>query len=189
VNGVQVTRYGGGVVNRLDDVVSGALEVLDSHGLEFCSMRRVAGHLGIQPSALYHHVPDKQTLLALMADEIVAGVVVPSAGSIEQRAETVCRSLRSAMLAIRDGADVVATASAFRLGASRVEAELAQVLGDRIGARTLLLFVFGHAQATQMHQLASSVGVIEPDSDLDDSFDRGLHIVLAGLAAGREFVR
>lgn len=60
--------------NSLVDVVAAALRVLGAQGLEGCSMRRVAAELGVQPSALYHHVPDKQTLLALMADDIVAGV-------------------------------------------------------------------------------------------------------------------
>jgi AcrR family transcriptional regulator len=170
------------VANSLDDVVSGALGVLDSHGLEFCSMRRVAASLGVQPSALYHHVPDKQTLLALMADRIVADVRVPATGTGAARAGAVAHALRDAMLAIRDGADVVATASAFRLGVSRVEVELTEALGDRDAARTLLLFVFGHTQATQMHRLASSVGAIDPDPDLDGSFGRGLAIVLRGLS-------
>ena len=171
------------MVNSLDDVITGALGVLDTHGLEFCSMRRVASAVGVQPSALYHHVPDKQTLLALMADRIVVGVHAPTDGSRDERALAVCHGLRDAMLSIRDGADVVATASAFRLGVSRIESELTEVLGDRDGARTLLLFVFGHTQATQMHRLASSFGVVESDSDLDASFDRGLAIVMRGLAA------
>ncbi len=170
------------MANSLDDVITGALGVLDTHGLEFCSMRRVAAALGVQPSALYHHVPDKQTLLALMADRIVADVRAPDDGPREKRALALCHGLRDAMLSIRDGADVVATASAFRLGASRIEADLVEVLGDRDGARTLLLFVFGHTQATQDHRLASTVGVVDPDPDLDASFDRGLAIVMRGLA-------
>ncbi|MGJ9423134.1 TetR/AcrR family transcriptional regulator [Aeromicrobium sp. CF3.5] len=169
------------MANSLDDVVSAALTVLDTHGLEFCSMRRVAAALDVQPSALYHHVSDKQTLLALMADRIVEGVGVADGGPPEKRAADVAHALRDAMLSVRDGADVVATASAFRLGVSRVEAELAVALDDRDGARTLLLFVFGHTQATQMHRLASGVGAIDPDPDLDESFDRGLAIVLRGL--------
>ncbi len=169
------------MANNLDDVVTGALGVLDSHGLEFCSMRRVASALGVQPSALYHHVPNKQTLLALMADRLVAEVEVPTDGPIEKRAAELAHALRAAMLAVRDGAEVVATASAFRLGVSRIESDLAEALDDRDGARTLLLFVFGHTQATQMHRLASGVGAIEPDPDLDASFDRGLQIVLRGL--------
>ncbi|MTB88469.1 TetR family transcriptional regulator [Aeromicrobium senzhongii] len=159
------------MANSLDDVVSGALRVLDQYGLEFCSMRRVAGELGVQPSALYHHVPDKQTLLALMADRIVADVEV---GADPQKAAL---ALREAMMAVRDGADVVATASAFRLGDSRIENELAAITSPDV-ARTLLLYVFGHTQATQMHRQAAQVGIVAEDPDLDASFARGLALIL-----------
>ncbi len=234
--------------NSRSDVVAAALRVLDAHGLEFCSMRRVAAELDVQPSALYHHVPNKQALLALMADEITRPVVAASgsaphaesassgpvsAGSVfsgssepgsfagddsgsrteprsaasldgAARARALCRSLREAMLAVRDGADVVATASAYRLGASRVETELADLVGSD-GARTLLLFTFGHAQSTQTQRQAiefgALVGVVPgatdgagadasadpaaPEAGLDGleaSYERGLDIILAGLA-------
>ena len=143
-------------------------------------MRRVAGQLQVQPSALYHHVSDKQTLLALMADRIVQDVTAAPEGSVAQRAASLCRELRDALLSIRDGAEVVATASAFRLGASQVESDLADLVGVD-AARTLLLFVFGQSQATQTHRMASSVGAIPADDDLDASFERGLAIVLRGI--------
>ena len=53
------------------DVIDRALAVLDDYGLESLTMRRLAAELGVQPSALYHHVPNKQSLLAAVADEIV----------------------------------------------------------------------------------------------------------------------
>jgi TetR/AcrR family tetracycline transcriptional repressor len=162
-------------MNR-DDIVTGALEVLDSWGLEYTSMRRVAGALDVQPSALYHHVANKQTLLGLMADRIVAGVGV--------NADLVDTShrLREAMLSVRDGAEVVATASAFRLGLSELESDLAKQSSPDI-ARTLLIYVVGHTQATQLHRQASQLGAIEADPDGvesfgDASFDRGLEILL-----------
>jgi len=166
--------------NSRADVVSAALRVLAEHGLEFCSMRRVAAELGVQPSALYHHVPDKQTLLALMADEIVREA---TAARHEDPTE-LCHALRRAMLAVRDGADVVATASAFRLGASRVEAQLGALVGAD-GARTLLLYTFGHAQSTQMYSQAAVFGALTDaaDDDFDGSFARGIAIILAGLEA------
>lgn len=155
--------------NSLADVVAAALRVLDEQGLEGCSMRRVASALDVQPSALYHHVPNKQTLLALMADEIVGGVGAPAAtrGAPEPSgadtgagaARSLCIALREAMLAVRDGADVVATASAFRLGASDIEQRLAGLVGAD-GARTLLLYTFGHAQSTQTHRQAAAFGAL-----------------------------
>lgn len=182
--------------NTRADVVSAALRVLAAQGLEACSMRRVAASLDVQPSALYHHVPNKQSLLALMADEIVRGVTASAARSapdgtaVDPRA--LCISLRNAMLAIRDGADVVATAEAFQLGSSGIERSLATAVGAD-GARTLLLFTFGHAQSTQTHRQAAEFGaLLDPvgtestdaealAADLDASFERGLDIILAGL--------
>ncbi|MBL3688226.1 TetR/AcrR family transcriptional regulator [Leucobacter zeae] len=201
--------------NSLADVVAAALRVLDAQGLENCSMRRVAAELEVQPSALYHHVADKQSLLALMADEIVrngavvsrgpgpmpagASAIAASAASAASAARTICVRLRAAMLAVRDGADVVATAAAFRLGASAVEDRLAEAVG-RDGARTLLLYTFGQTQQTQTHRQAAAFGALvdpapradaaQPDGDptdgLDASFGRGLDIILAGLAASSE---
>jgi hypothetical protein len=101
------------------------------------------------------------------------------------------------MLAVRDGADVVATAAAFRLGASDVERWLTALVGAD-GARTLLLYTFGHAQSTQTHRQAAALGalidpaalprrdaaaVADPERDLDASFERGLAIILRGLDA------
>jgi len=180
--------------NSRADVVEAALRVLDTQGLEFCSMRRVAAELGIQPSALYHHVPNKQSLLALMADEIVAGVAPgasnpgASATGGEDDASSLCHSLRRALLAIRDGADVVSTALAFRLGASALEARLAALVGDD-GARTLLLYTFGQAQETQTRLQARDVGALldegeipaDLEAQLAASFDRGIAIILRGL--------
>ncbi|MEJ6488572.1 TetR family transcriptional regulator [Leucobacter sp. USCH14] len=198
--------------NTLADVVSAALRVLDQQGLEGCSMRRVAAALDVQPSALYHHVPNKQTLLARMADVIVGGVAAgdalatdadPRAEPGAERARRVCLEMRSAMLAVRDGADVVATAAAFRLGSSDVE----QRLGEWVGAdaaRALLFYTFGQAQSTQTHLQAASLGALiapeggqaalaaeadeagpDPAAELDASFERGLDIIIAGLASER----
>lgn len=185
--------------NSLADVVAAALRVLDAQGLEGCSMRRVAAALDVQPSALYHHVPNKQSLLALMADEIVAGVLpaevnarvasgIADADERADRARFICMSLRAVMLAVRDGADVVATAAAFRLGSSAIEDRLAALVGVD-GARTMLLFTFGHAQSTQTHAQAAAAGALAAGAgdtaDLDASFARGLTIILAGLRPER----
>lgn len=170
---------------RRADLVSAGLRVLHEHGLEQCSMRRVAAELQLQPSALYHHVANKQTLLSLMADEIVRGVD----GS---DARAVCLTLRESLLAVRDGAEVVAAASAFRLGASAVEGRLARLVGID-GARTLLLYTFAHAQATQTQLQASALGALPaspgvpgpaPDPDPEAAFERGIGIILSGLGAG-----
>jgi len=86
------------------------------------------------------------------------------------------------MLEVRDGAEVVAAATAFRLGVSEFEAELARRTSPDV-ARTLLIYVVGHTQATQLHRQASALGAIPADPGLEDSFGRGLAIILAGQPA------
>ena len=162
---------------RRSDVVERALTVLDTWGLADLTMRRLGAELGVQPSALYHHVPNKQALLALMAEEILASVEL---GSIDPAA--ICRSLRRALLGIRDGADVVAAAAAFRVDASGIESRLAELVGAD-GARTLLLHAFGHAQWTQTQLDGGEYGLIAdvPSStELDAAYARGVQVILAG---------
>lgn len=165
------------MANSLDDVIDGALRVLDSFGLEFCSMRRIANELDVQPSALYHHVANKQTLLALMADRIISPVNITD----DPRAS--CLALREAMLKIRDGAEVVATASAFGLGVTELPVALAKSVGTNEGAQALLIYVLGHTQATQTQHQAVAAGVIKEDPTLESTFERGIDIILAGSAA------
>ncbi|WP_121252172.1 TetR/AcrR family transcriptional regulator C-terminal domain-containing protein [Nocardioides ferulae] len=178
------------------DVVDRALVVLDRYGLGDLTMRRLASELGVQPSALYHHVPNKQTLLALVADEILArGPAHPRGGAWDARTTAVCTELREAMLAYRDGAEVVATAHAFGLGAGGPGEELEQVLADsgldaelaRVASRTLLHFVFGHVVDEQTHLQAGSAGAIDdaPRQVDDSDFAVGLALVVDGIRARR----
>jgi AcrR family transcriptional regulator len=153
-------------------------------------MRRLGSELGVQPSALYHHFANKQTLLAAVADEILArGARTSSPAAWDDRVAAVCTQLREAMLAYRDGAELVATASSFGLGASAPYDDLVAALTDGAldpalvptAARTLLHFVFGHAVDEQTHLQAGSAGAIADDPREDSDFALGLALVLDGI--------
>jgi TetR/AcrR family tetracycline transcriptional repressor len=172
------------------DVVDRALAVLDTYGLADLTMRRLAGELGVQPSALYHHFPNKQSLLAAVADELLdRGRRTPRPPAWDGRVEAVCTELRDAMLAYRDGAELVATVRSFGLGAATPYDELAAALTDGgldptlvpTAARTLLHYVFGHAVDEQTHLQAGSVGAIEDAPREDSDFALGLQIVVDGI--------
>ncbi len=117
------------------DVVEHALGVLDRHGLADLSMRRLAADLGVQPSALYWHFDSKQALLAAVADEVLrrGGRPVPD-GSWDEQVTAYAHALRDAMLAYRDGAELVATAHAFGLGAADPVGRLVELLGGSVNA-------------------------------------------------------
>lgn len=171
------------------DVVEHALEVLDRHGLADLSMRRLAADLGVQPSALYWHFASKQALLAAVADEVLRRGSRPDPdGSWEQQVTAYAHELRDAMLAYRDGAELVATAQAFGLGEADPVGRLTAMLGDspvaRVAATTLLHFVLGHVTDEQTHVQASSAGAIDDDPlARTDTFAVGVSIVVSGMAA------
>ena len=176
------------------DVVARALVVLDTYGLADLTMRRLGAELGVQPSALYHHFANKQGLLAAVADEILARGrrAAPAAGTAvawDQRVVARCHELRDALLAYRDGAEVVATVHAFGLGARAPYDDLLAALLDAgldeelavTATRTLLHFVFGHATDEQTHLQAGSAGAISGGPREGDDFGRGLALVVDGI--------
>src|ERR1700761_8189633 len=59
------------------DIAGAALEIADSEGFDAVSMRRVAQRLGAGTMTLYHYVRNKNELIALMSDAVMAEVVVP----------------------------------------------------------------------------------------------------------------
>ncbi len=174
-------------------IVAAAFEILDAYGLADLSMRRLAGALGVQPGALYNHVPSKQELLALLADDILGGVAEPL-GPWRPTVEAWARSLRAGLLAHRDSADLVATARGFRLSRRDVTRHPATVLAAAglvpdaalAASGTLLHFVIGHVAEEQAHADWTRLG--RPDAAeavpaTDASFTLGLDLILDGVGA------
>ncbi|MCR1782572.1 TetR family transcriptional regulator [Nocardioides carbamazepini] len=155
---------------RRTDVVERAIEVLDEHGLDALSMRRLAGDLGVQPGALYHHFTNKDALLAAIADEILRRGRRPAEiMAWDAEAHLLCLGLRDAMRRHRDGALLIARVH--RSDAEALEQPLRSALARagadadlaRVGARTLVRLVLAH----------------EADDDADVAL--GLGLVLDGL--------
>lgn len=179
---------------RSSDIVSRAIEVLDDYGLADLTMRRLSAELGLQPSALYHHFANKQTLLGEVADEILRrGRREARPAAWDRRLSMICTELRDSMLAYRDGAEVVATGYAFGLGATVPYTELlAALIGAgfteaeaRTAARTLLYFVFGHTADEQIHLQAGSAGAIAEAPRQSTDFGLGLDLVIDGIRMRR----
>jgi TetR/AcrR family tetracycline transcriptional repressor len=188
-----------------DYVVETALRILDEFGLADLSMRRLAGVLDVQPSALYWHVPNKQTLLALVSDQIIErGRVVDrdafnQDGALDWKALTLAESLalRDALLAFRDGAEVVSSTLALGLGADgalvRIRAGIDEVCADseiaRVTAESILFLVLGQVWHEQQRMQADSLGVVAPAvaaqpadvSGTTDSLGFAIELILEGL--------
>jgi AcrR family transcriptional regulator len=175
-----------------DDVLAHAHQLVASYGLGALTMRRLGAELGVQPSAIYHHFANKQTVLAAVAEEILRRGRRPRRAARDDwtgRVREVCAELRDAMLACTDGADVVATVWAFGMGVQAPATELEGILreaglGDElalVGSRTLLHYVFGHAFEEQTAIQAISAGAVERELDSLPDFWTGLEVVIDGL--------
>ncbi|HDX9012061.1 TPA: tetracycline resistance transcriptional repressor TetR(E), partial [Aeromonas dhakensis] len=92
----------------LDDVISMALTLLDSEGLEGLTTRKLAQSLKIEQPTLYWHVRNKQTLMNMLSEAILAKHHTRSAPlpteSWQQFLQENALSFRKALLVHRDGA-------------------------------------------------------------------------------------
>lgn len=188
-----------------EDVVETALRILDEFGLADLSMRRLAGVLDVQPSALYWHVPNKQTLLALVADRIIERAPkVDHTAAGDWKAITLAESIaiRDALLAYRDGAEVVSSTLALGLGAdaalARIRVGIDVVCPDgevaKVAAESILFLILGQVWHEQQRMQADSLGVVAPAFEAKpaqaasgvlheqiDAFEFGIELILDGL--------
>lgn len=174
-------------------VVSTALTILDGGGLPALAMRRIAGELGVQQSALYWHFKNKQQLLAGVADRILDEVAPPTATTWQRRVTQLALNLRAELLRYRDGAELVATVFAFRLGAAAPLTQLEREFnaGDisplqaATAATVLMHFIFGYTTGEQQYQQAIAAGAIaetEPAPQFSQAgFLRGVELIINGV--------
>jgi AcrR family transcriptional regulator len=65
-----------------DEIVMTALRLARSVGLTALTMRLLGDELGVWPMAVYHHVPNKEALVGLVADAALAELDFPEMGTL-----------------------------------------------------------------------------------------------------------
>lgn len=198
---------------KREDVLGGALALLDEEGLDGLTMRRLAAALGVGPSALYWHYRDKQALLEAIAEEVLSGVAdVDEALAPADRVAELARRLRRAMLARRDGARVVAGSYVRQPNTLRFGEAAVRALADcgvpaeetALAFFTVQDYVLGHVieEQSRERQLAAKERTVAPraaqSADFpaigaairswatrtpDERFEYGLRLLLGGLRA------
>jgi AcrR family transcriptional regulator len=81
-------------------IVEAAMEILDAEGEGALTFRTLAARLATGSGAIYHHVADKNALLAAAAAGIVSGVMTGAAGDQEPKA-----AIRAIALGLFDAID------------------------------------------------------------------------------------
>ena len=90
----------GGAALTRERILATALRLVDRHGLAALTMRRLAAELGVDPMAIYHHLPGKDVLIAGLVRQVRAELRLPPAGATWQdRVRAFARAHRALFLA------------------------------------------------------------------------------------------
>lgn len=69
-------KAGQAVLTR-NRILTTALQLIDAEGIGSLSMRRLATELGVDPMAIYHHLPSKATVLAGVVERVFDDLQLP----------------------------------------------------------------------------------------------------------------
>ncbi|MBC1291232.1 TetR family transcriptional regulator [Listeria booriae] len=91
-----------------EKIILASLEVLEKHGIQNLSMRKVADAMNVQAPALYWHFKNKQDLLQGLSSYISAQIALPDAElSWQDKARWLAMQSHQAMRAVPDGAEIM----------------------------------------------------------------------------------
>ncbi len=189
-----------------DRVVEAALAVIDRQGIQGCSMRAVAGELGVEAMSLYHHVPGGKAemldgVVAVVQTEFVEGLHLTGDWRVDM--DAFARAYRAAL---KSHPNVVAMIAARPSVAYRSSTTLVGALftamedggfprddalrAVRVLSRWTIGFTLGEASALEDGEQAAEFDeplLVEVFSDIargeDDVFEFGLEALLDGLEA------
>lgn len=158
-------------------------------------MRHLATALGVQPSALYWHFPNKQALLAAVSERILAPVheVVVTDLPMPEAVLVVGGRMHESLLAYRDASELVSSSLALGLVDSPVRPKLLiaartqgvpDALSD-VAAEAVMHFVVGYTFHEQQRLVADALGLLESDEKISHEADfvKALTMIAEGLAA------
>jgi AcrR family transcriptional regulator len=80
-------------------ITTAAVALIDEHGLEALSMRRLAADLDVEAMALYKHLPNKAALLDAVTTAVLMEMRLPEGGGWEARCRSIAQEFRRVGLA------------------------------------------------------------------------------------------
>jgi TetR/AcrR family tetracycline transcriptional repressor len=174
-----------------DEVLQGALALLDEVGLDELTMRRLAKTLGVQAGAIYWHFRDKQALLDAMVEAMFAGLLEPPpTGAWDAQLAELSRRMAAAMLRRRDGARLAT--QALRPGPNSLELSEAmlQILAKSGRTRRATLwaaavvgyYVLGYVTDLQATEAAKARGLMSVMRSFRKTLDKKRHPQIFGVS-------
>lgn len=172
-----------------------AADLIQADGVDALTMRTVAAKLGVSAMALYHHVDDKEEIVRLVGDDILAGIELPDpeSGDWRQLLTDIALQSHEALLSVPGMATVLLTHKLLpnarrivsfclgqfeRAGLSRAEANVAYAGLHQLSVGRLLIETSTnfevHSRMSDDEELASYMGALLDRS----SFEQALSALL-----------
>lgn len=166
-------------------MLSAALDLVDTNGVDAFTMRALAGRLEINPMTIYHHFGDRDGLIGAMSERVYRDVSAPASGDPRSRIEALLRAYHGQVLN-HPGLTLLifSRPTVFPEQAQRITKEIAELLAEaglspqriRLWINILVDFTHGAAIATAISGRSNSEGF-----DLKDDYDKALTELLNGL--------
>lgn len=194
-------------------VVTAALELIDSEGLDATTMRALGRRLGVDPMAVYHYLPNKAALFDAVVEAVWSEVRVPEpTGRWQDDLSALAHAIRAVLTSHANALPVLATRSNLSShGLELLDTGIAllrraglapEVALELLGAASA--FIVGHAltevggapDGAGASDSASLEDTIDPDAHphlavavrngaprFDVVFERGLSTLISGVEA------
>jgi AcrR family transcriptional regulator len=115
----------------VEEIAETALRVLDGEGLEGLTMRRLAGEIGVQPMTLYRYLPDKEAILAVVADLLWERLVdIPEGETWRERVRAGWLNMHGLMQEHPYATPLIARAGTYSANAITGTARMVEILRD-----------------------------------------------------------
>ena len=171
-------------------IVTEAIALLDTDGLDGVTLRKLAARLGVQQPTLYWYLPNKATLITAIADAILdeqfPEMVPPKPEeSWQEWLVGMADRLRRALLAHPDGARIISTSQLSMRMAAFSELAISALVARGVALRQARLIVLTVEHFTVGHVLEEQTGLPTADiaRDFDvESFASAYPTVVAGIA-------
>ena len=185
-------RAGATTPLQREQIVAAALRIVDRHGLKALSMRRLGAELGVDPMAVYYHLPNKQALLDAIVEAVMGSIdlsVDNPANPPEERILAAARAYRDVLLAHANALPILLAHGPVTPGAMRPVELLIGILRDAglppaealMGMNVIAAAVRGAVGMGPVHELSE-----EEFTDLWRAFPAAEFPLLAeGLSTSR----
>ena len=166
-------------------IVAEAIALLDQEGSKALSMRRLARHLGCGTMSIYHHIPDKGTLVEGIAEALMSQLDQPRAGAPWDDTITAMAQSFRQLAHSHPAAFELILAGRRPMALTRTATAVVEMLIEsgfdpthaETAFRTIIRFLLG---SIVIEQRADA-----PGASSDQAFDESLRVLLEGVATLR----